>query len=343
MRTTIKDIADELNISVATVSNVFNGKGRVGEETAEKVHEVAKRLNYSRNELASRLVSQRSMTIGVFVFDTGIIVDADVHVAYRAIRTYLDQLRKKNFDLLLFSVDDMNDKQDILEVCMGRLVEGVIVLWPMKENKIKNLLHSPLPTIVVERNYRGNFTASIHFDNNKGISLALEHLLSLGHREIGFVKEIDATHVAMERYNAFATQMKQKKLFHKDFIYESHFTLEDGWNVGKRILQNKHLPTAIICSADLIAIGMIRSFEEQGVRVPEDISILGYDGLKLGQFMHKRLTSIKQDFKKMAIKTIEMLFSMVDEKTEVKNEIIPVELIIGETTASVNSCAKGSG
>lgn len=341
MSATIKDIADELGISMATVSNVLNRKGRVGDQTIQKVHEVARKLNYNRNELASRLASKRSMTIGVFIFDSYSTFDSEVHVAYRAIRVYLNQLRKKKFDLLLFSMDNFNDEHDILDICTGRLVEGVVVLWPENEKIIRKLLHSPLPTVIVERHYHGKYTASVHFDNNRGVTLALEHLLCLGHRDIGFVKEIDYSDVAMERYRAFVEQMKQKKqILHKDFIYEAHFTLQDGWNVGNRIakdiVEDKRHPSAIITSADLLAIGMIRAFEEHGLRVPEDISIIGYDGFMLGQFMHKKLTSVRQDFSKMAMRTIEMLFIMIEEGKEVENEIISTELIVGETTTALS-------
>lgn len=332
MRVTIKDLAKELGISAAAVSKALNDKPDISPEIKEKVKKRALELGYQRNETAARLVSKKSNTIGVFIFARDKI-KMEENSAFKFIEVYLDEVKNRGYDVLLFSVDDDNiSDKSILHLCMERNVEGVIVIGAQQSQRtIQEIINYPIPTIFVEAKISGEMTTYISFNNEQGIEKAMGYLHQMGHKKIAFIRGDLRTDVTRERFLTYVRKITEMCEYRDDYIFQGNFSLESGYTVAQKIAALKDRPTAIMASGDLMAIGLIRGLKSLNISVPEDISIVGYDGFEVGKYLETALTTVKQDFLEMAKETVVMLFNMINKKANIKPVVLDVKLDIRES------------
>lgn len=328
MRITIKDIARELNISVAAVSKALNDKPDISDDVKEKVKKAAIDMNYQKNEMAARFASKKSNTIGVFLFARDKI-KMEESSAFKFIEVYLDEVKSKGYDVLLFSVDDTDiaDKS-ILDLCLERNVEGVIIIGSQQSQRtIQEIIRYPIPTVFVEAKIIGEMTTYIAFNDELGIEFALNYLIENGHKKIAFIRGDLRTDVTRARFLTYVRKISEVSEYRDDYVFQGDFSLESGFAVASKIQALEDRPTAIISSGDLMAVGLIRGLKVNGISVPKDISVVGYDGLEIGKYLETPLTTIKQDFFKMAKHTVSMLFDMINSKELIKPVILEVELV----------------
>lgn len=337
MRITIKDIAKALGLSAAAVSKALNDKDDISLEIKEKVKEKAKEMNYQKNETAARLVSNKSFTIGVFLFARDKI-KMEESSAFKFIEVYLNKVKSLGYDVLLFSIDDDNDiNNSILKLCLERNVEGVIIIGAnQNQNSIKEIIDYPIPTVFVEAKITGNMTANISFNDENGIEKSITYLVQNGHKKIAFIRGDLRTDVSRTRFLTYVNLISQIFEYKDKLVFQGDFSLESGFEVAKKIFELEDKPTAIVSSGDLMAIGLIKGLQEQGIKVPEDISVIGYDGFEIGKYMNPPLTTIKQDFLRMANRTVELLFEMIENKKIVDSERLEVELIKRESVKDIS-------
>lgn len=332
MRVTIKDIAKELGLSAAAVSKALNDKEDISQEIKAKVKEKAKEMNYQKNETAARLVSKKSNTIGVFVFARDKI-KMEESSAFKYIEVYLNRVKNLGYDVLLFSIDDDdNINNSVLKLCLERNVEGVIIIGANKNQKcIQDVIDYSIPTVFVEANITGNLTTNISFNDVSGIEKSIAYLENKGHKRIAFIRGDLRTDLSRTRFLTYVNLISQFSEYNDNFVFQGDFSLESGYEVAQKVIELKEKPTAIVSSGDLMAIGLMRGLKEKGIKIPEDISIIGYDGFEIGRYIGVPLTTIKQDFLKMANETVDMLFEMIENKIVLEPRILEVELIIGES------------
>ncbi len=332
MRVTIKDIAKELGLSAAAVSKALNDKEDISQEIKTKVKEKAKEMNYQKNETAARLVSKKSNTIGVFVFARDKI-KMEESSAFKYIEVYLNRVKNLGYDVLLFSIDDDdNINNSVLKLCLERNVEGVIIIGANKNQKcIQDVIDYSIPTVFVEANITGNLTTNISFNDVSGIEKSIAYLENKGHKRIAFIRGDLRTDLSRTRFLTYVNLISQFSEYNDNFVFQGDFSLESGYEVAQKVIELKEKPTAIVSSGDLMAIGLMRGLKEKGIKIPEDISIIGYDGFEIGRYIGVPLTTIKQDFLKMANETVDMLFEMIENKIVLEPRILEVELIIGES------------
>ena len=332
MRVTIKDIAKELGLSAAAVSKALNDKEDISQEIKAKVKEKAKEMNYQKNETAARLVSKKSNTIGVFVFARDKI-KMEESIAFKYIEVYLNRVKNLGYDVLLFSIDDDdNINNSVLKLCLERNVEGVIIIGANKNQKcIQDVIDYSIPTVFVEANITGNLTTNISFNDVSGIEKSIAYLENKGHKRIAFIRGDLRTDLSRTRFLTYVNLISQFSEYNDNFVFQGDFSLESGYEVAQKVIELKEKPTAIVSSGDLMAIGLMRGLKEKGIKIPEDISIIGYDGFEIGRYIGVPLTTIKQDFLKMANETVDMLFEMIENKIVLEPRILEVELIIGES------------
>lgn len=337
MRVTIKDLAKELGISAAAVSKALNDKPDISAEIKDKVKSTANRLGYQRNETAARLVSKKSNTIGVFIFARDKI-KLEENSAFKFVEVYLDDVKSRGYDVLLFSVDDddMSDKT-ILHLCLERNVEGVIIIGAQQNQRtIQEIINYNIPTIFVEAKISGQLTTYISFNDEQGIEKAMDYLFLKGHKKIAFIRGDLRTDVTRERFLTYMRKISEVTLYREDYVFQGNFSLESGYSVASKIASLEDRPTAIMASGDLMAIGLIKGLKTHGIKVPEDISIIGYDGFEVGKYLETAITTINQNFLLMAHRTVEMLFTMIDTKSNVKEEIMDVSLSERESVKSLS-------
>ncbi len=337
MAVTIKDIAKKANISVSTVSKALNDRKDVSDNMKDQIKALAKEMGYKKNIMASRLVNMKSNTIGVFVFSRNKLKRESETTDFKYIKTLLDETKKKGYDLILFSVDkDDKTSKSYIDLCTERQVEGAIFIgFQSGDVGLNEIIESDLPIVMIERFSKGTNVSSITFDNFYGVTTALNYLQSLNHNKIAFIKG-RSTPISRGRFAIYEEYMKSKSLFSEDLVYQGDYTLESGYKVGLELIEKDKLPTAILSSSDLMAIGVIRAFDDNDIRVPEDVSIIGYDDFEISKYVTPRLTTIAQDFYSVAIKSIEVLLDMINSDGEAGEIIIKPKLILRESCKDIS-------
>ncbi|MBZ4683233.1 MAG: hypothetical protein PWR08_1491 [Thermoanaerobacterium sp.] len=329
----IKELAKIAGVAQSTISRALNDKDGISIETKERIRKLAQEYGYKPNITAKRLVTKKSNTIGVFILAREKI-DLEESTAFKYVEIILNEIKKKDYDLVLFSVDEDKPGVSYLRMCEERAVDGAIFIgFGEVDEHLEEIKNFEIPVVFIERNIKSKLSSIITTDNRKAMKIGIEYLIRIGHKEIGFLKGTKNSEVAKLRELYFKEIMKEKELLKEEYIFDSDFSIESGYNVAAKLLELDKMPTAIFTSSDLSAIGLIRGLKDCQIDVPNDISILGFDGFKISNFTIPRLTTIEQDFYSLGINAINILFDMIENKIVSKEIIkIPPKLIIREST-----------
>lgn len=332
MSITIKDIAKEMGISVSTVSKALNDRSDISLKVKEKVRSTSKKMGYKKNILASRLVNMKSNTLGVFIFSRSKIKNTESS-AFKYLNVMLDETKKQGYDIVLFSSDTrLKSTKSYVDLCTERQVEGAVFIgFEIGDPHLQELMESDLPVVLIEKITSGNRISCITTDNKKGIRLGLQYLFELGHERIAYVKGHDKAEVSHIRFETYKKLMEEKGFFNENLIFEGDFSLDSGYKVGLEIAGLDQLPTAVFAANDLMAIGLIRALHEQGISVPDDISVMGFDNFEISKFVRPPLTSISQDFTEIAVRAINLLLDMINNETKPRDVFLDPELIVRES------------
>lgn len=340
MRVTIVDVAKQAGVSKSTVSNVLNGHfQRVSGETRERVYAAIRDLNYRPNQVARSLVRRRSDVIGVLVAN----INRDPYPA--AVRGIDDTLSELGWNILLSSHDYQPEREGVLlRVLADRQVDGLIVVSqsgrPISDHAIQ-LAMKGLPVVYVNPLSTGTGPVSaIRIDNHSGAYASTKHLIALGHRDIAclraYVTGPFATRSAIERYEGYQRALYESGIaLNPSRVYEGSYAKDGGWqsgyNVGKRLLEQERLPSAIVCANDFLAHGAMTALQEAGVRIPSDIAIIGHDDTALGRYSSPRLTTVEQPMYQAGVTAANILRAALDGDDEVKTVTLPCQLVVQQS------------
>ncbi|MEJ6951113.1 LacI family DNA-binding transcriptional regulator [Natronospora cellulosivora (SeqCode)] len=334
---TIKDIAKIAGVSITTVSKVINNYPDIGDETRKKVLDIMKEANYKPNAIARSLSTNKSNSIGVFVHynqSRGLH-----HVFFHEILFALEtKLGKKGYDFIYFSDLKWKRTCNYLAKCKNRHVDGAIVMGVSVDDSLDELLETDIPVVFLDLDITGKNATYISSNNIGGARIATRYLYQLGHRDIAMITGIMHTCPAEDRYLGFEKEMNDLNLdINEKWILNTFFNEEGGYKSMEKILDMNDKPTAIFCQSDMIAIGAIKAIQNAGYSVPEDFSIIGFDGLEIGSYMTPALTTIKQDTYTMGDKAADLLLTMINKpEKKVSHVKLPVELIERESCIAIN-------
>jgi LacI family transcriptional regulator len=319
-KSTIYDIAKAANTSVATVSRVLsNTDYPVKTELRERVLKEAKRLKYIPNLIGRQLKSKISNDIGVIIpnitnpFYSQLILGVE-HIA-----------RKNGYNVMLCNSqrNPLNEKS-FIESLIQKQVQGIIISSLEKNNNILELLKMSSFKIVVMDQDVDIDCSKIIFNFKRGGFLAAKHLVDLGHKEIAFVSAPLSIHSRVEVYEGFIKYFKSSGLeMNENYVFISEeekefsdeiYEFENGKALAKKILSNDTLPTSVFCINDMTAIGVIQELKRNKIRIPEDISVVGFDNIPLSQITIPPLTTIDQSTYKMGVTAAEVLLNKIEEK-----------------------------
>lgn len=333
MAATIKDIARRLNISTSTVSYALNGGPRsVPDEVKQRVLEMARELDYRPNRVARSLVTRRANAIGVVPPSTeqNVFLSPFVRNAWNAIVNEAEVLEQ---DLLLFTGHNRNlPDQTGNELLDGR-IDGVVFIAPRPD--------TPAMHFLAQRNFpftsiaSGEAVPGVRFncDNAGGVRMAIEHLRSLGHRRIAHVTGSLTSLDGQQRLDAFSTTLAAMGLgIPEGYIQQANFTIEAGYAAGLAFLKLEIRPTAVFAGNDEEAYGLCQAFREAGVRVPEDISVVGFDDADLSYAFNPPMTTIRQPVIDMASSALRATVDLANG-IAVSSAEFPTELVIRGSTA----------
>lgn len=332
--TTIYDIAKRTGYSPTTVSKAFNNYSDVREKTRQEIFRAAREMGYLPNAHARTLTTKKSWTIGVlFVENTGIGIR---HPFFSAVIESFKKIAVAKGYALMFISKDVGGKQSgYLENCRIHGVDGVIVVLSDYEDPyFQELLESDIPTVILD--FETSESHTVCSDNITGAQLAVQYLASLGHRKIAHISGGVNTLPGKMRELGYMTAMKEQGLEVPESyrVNGAFYSRESGYDAMVELLKLPERPTAVFASGDLLALGAIMAAKDNGLSVPMDISVMGYDDIDLAEYVTPALTTIRQDTELLGRRAADILFASIEEGQVDKEAILlPVEMVERESCA----------
>ena len=331
-KVTIRDLAEAAGVSVTTVSQILNGKGeRFSIDTRTRVHQLQEEMGYVPDFNARNLIMRSAQTIGVIVPNLG---NPFFSMFIKGVQA---TSRDRHFIPLIFGANYDEDLEGYyLQELIKRAVDGLIIASSSITVKdIDNILKkNGIPYLLIDQN-GGPSLDSVRINDQRGGKLAAEHLLSLGHRKIAVIMPADPTDNLVVRLEGFKHHLSQVgvTLPEEAFII-SPMTKLGGYQATDAVIQQA--PTAVFAVNDEMALGLIRGLHEQGIRVPEDISVLGYDDIDLDDYVVPKLSTVHQPVVTMGEQATTLLINRIQKRQLAPQTVeLPVELRQRESTAAV--------
>ena len=334
MSVTLKDIAEELNVSINTVSRALRDMPDIGCETTSLVKETAIRLGYRKNLAASCLKTTKSMMLGIVVPD---ICKPVFSYMYKGIELACNET---NYTLMLGNSNGHPEKErEILRNMLDHGVDGIFLVPGMKDGQVVELLkNAEIPYILLQRRYADAETNIVQSSDYEGGRLAAEHLYGLGHRSFLYISAPMYISSAKERYEGFATYLKQQGMSDSAIeVLEYDSTRNGGYQAAKAWLgcKNGSSATAIFCFSDYMAYGVYAAITEAGLKVPEDLSVIGYDNNEYSEMIYPPLTTVDMLPFEIGLRSAEKMLVLLDNKEEADESsetILSPKLILREST-----------
>lgn len=331
MTSSISDVAARAGVSVATVSRALRGLPNVAEATRKRVLQAAAELDYVVNPNASRLAAGHNHAVGV------VMPSADGWYFHHVLAGVQDVLSRQGFDMLLYTLPTPEAREQFLtRLPFRKRVDGLVLIdIPLTDPEQRML--AGLDTTLVSVGEGGSHFPLIKIDNRRGARLATDYLLDLGHRRVGLISgPLDDPmrfRVANDRWAGWADALTARGLtVEPTWMVQGEFTMEDGVAGMTSLLQQAPGLTAVFCMSDEMAIGAMRVLDEQRIRVPQDLSLVGFDGHDIDEYLG--LTSVAQPMAGLGTAAAEALIASINGSTPLGfPKILPVSLIVRSTTA----------
>ena len=335
----LKDISKACGVSIATVSKALNDHSDISKETKERVREIADKLGYHPNAAAQALKTNRSNNIGVLFVDeanSGLTHDYFSHV--------LDSFKKKaeqeGFDITFINGDrSKTNKMSYLSHAIYRGFDGVVIACvEFSDPEVDELIKSNIPVVTIDHTFYNRI--AIVSDNIKGIRDLVTYIYEQGHRKIAYVHGLENTAVTQSRLTSFYNTLQDLGVPVRDeyMVASPYRNTEKAFEATTRLLELPDPPTCIMYSDDFAAFGGINAIRQKGLRIPEDISVAGYDGIELARRISPLMTTIVQDTDKIGRVAASKLIDLINNPKGTLIEQIVVEgtLEKGESVANIN-------
>lgn len=293
-KVSIYDIAKYLKVSPATVSYAMNGVKKVSEETREKVMDAIDKLGYVPDHNARYLTTGESHLIGLFLPLNDASIAFLQNPFYVEFIGGLEQgISNNDYDIV---IGCQKNQSNFKYWAKSRGLDGVVMLGKYPKNVYDDIkeLHIPVVLTDVYEDYANEFH-NVRIDDEYGMYLATNYLIENGHRKIGFVGSVHSSLVDKKRYDGYLKAMSENQLsIQEDYVYSSFATFDDGNHIADEIIHRKNV-SAIVCAADIIGIGIIKRYIELGKKIPDELSIIGFDDIQDAKYIYPGLTTIRQD------------------------------------------------
>ena len=327
----IKDVAKEAGVSTATVSHVINETKFVTDETRTKVWKAIEKLNYYPNAYARSLASGRSNLIGLLISD---ITNPFFPELVKSIETAAFE---RGYNVILFNTNyDVERAANYVRRLIELKVAGVALMTAeLEPSLITELKNKRVHAVFNDLGEVGAYSSKILLDYSSGIEEAVRHLVSLGHERIAHIAGSSRISSGRIRRDAFVASMK-KFLPESDnsLIFEGNFRFESGRMAAVEILQSQILPTAVVAANDMMALGAMAEFKAAGLKIPHDISIVGFDDIAFASLSEPPLTTVCSPRTEIGRRAVEALMTTIEKPDSHGVEIkIPTYLITRESTA----------
>ena len=327
---TIKEIALEAGVSTATVSRVLNTPERVTQKRRDAVLRVVERHDYVTHGMAGALAGARTKTIGL-------IIPTITNSIYAASTQAIQRVMQRETYGVLLGVSDFSPDEErrMIRRLVEQRVDGLILTGGGRDSSIYRLIdRHRIPYVVTWRLDAHAKCPCVSFDNYAAARLAMNHLIELGHHQIGLIcGRTELNDRALERRKAYEDTLFERGIaLNSSLMFERDFEFIEGKTAMRRMLDGPIRPTAVFAANDIQAIGAISECRDAGLSVPKDISVIGFDDLPVGEFISPKLTTIRVPAQRMGHVAANYLMEMIRGHSTPASEVLPVELVLRETT-----------
>lgn len=324
----IKDIAAKCGVSIATVSKALNGQTDISEVTRRRVKAAAAELGYLPNAQAKALKNNKTGIIGVLMKDNSGRGLGHTYFA-AVIESFREKISEAGYDVMVFG-SQSNETMTYYQHCKYRNVEGVMIACAdYYDRDIVSLMHSGIPAVTID--YFSKRDYSVYSDSRQGIRDIVEYVYSLGHRKIACVYG-DTSQVTTVRLDTFVQTMKQLGLgVEEDYVRQGRYgDVESAQAIAEQMLDLYDPPTCIIMPDDITAYGVFLAAQKRNLKVPDDISVVGYDGLEFGQLIKPNLVTVRQNAAEVGRMAGELLIKRIKgiSISEMQRQIVVETLLI---------------
>lgn len=319
-------MAREAGVSISTVSNALNGVDVLHPFTKKHILEVAEKLHYVPNLNGRNLKSQATKVIGLFITSLtgsyhGMLADS----IYHSCQSY-------GYELNIFISDKIDN---VMVNLLGHRVDGAIIMNKyVKEKDVKLLSENDIPVVFIDRKKQGKCSSSVVFDPYHEGVLAGKYLLESGNITFAYVCGVEKNFDNIERLRGFQDILKQSGIFlAEDYILQGGFDRNASYHsMSKFVESGKPLPEAIFASNDLSAIGTIEALLDKGIKVPEQVSVIGCDDIEIAQYIRPAVTTIRTSFEEQGSKAVDYLMKLIKNDGTGKIEVLQGRVIVREST-----------
>jgi LacI family transcriptional regulator len=326
---TIIDVAREAGVSYTTVSRVINNKGSVKPETRERVLMAMTRLGYVVDQRARSLAGGRSQVIGLLVHDVGTSYIGEI------IRGIDAELAPAQYDLMLYTTHRRKTKESAYVVTLTRgLADGLLLVLPRNPGDyLSTLRQYRFPHVLIDHRGVDEETPAVAAANLQGAYNATKYLIELGHRRIGFITGAMDQICAQDRLAGYKTALADHGItFDPELVYKGDFFQPLGYAGASALLELPPPPTAIFASNDVSAFGVMEAIREHNLRIPQDVSVMGFDDIPQAAHVHPPLTTVRQPLEKMGRVATGMLLEYIkDPQRPIERVELPTELVIRQS------------
>jgi len=327
---TIKEVAKEAGVSVSTVSHVINNTRFVSDDLKTRVLTSMEELGYQPNHIARSLRKKETDTIGLIISDITNPFFSEIAWSIEYL-TYMEQ-----YSLILCCTNGRVEKETFyINQLSERRVDGIILISPkISTDYLKILEDRDIPVVLVDNESPGNRMDVIMADNFQGGRLAAEHLTKLGHEKIACISGPFVDNPSYERVKGFLAVLKEKGLpMHEEYMRKGNFDVYSGVDRGKELVEMEDPPTAIFACNDMMAMGAIQAVVKHGLRVPDDISVVGFDDISMAEYFVPALTTIRQPMHEIGSEALKAMMESINIPDKSHRKItLDVHLIERDST-----------
>jgi len=326
---TLKMVAEKAGVSVNTASRAINNKPDINEETKKRILKVAQELGYVRNATAVALRTRRTRTIGVVIADNRNPFYAEV------LNGVEEAAREKNYHIILANTQrDYRKEEEAINLLLAKRVDGLLITPVQdRDDDIKNLIDANIPFVVVGRDFENIEVDAVYNDEVKGGFLATDYLIKKGHKRIALIDGFLYKSPAKGRLEGYKKALNKYKIpLDESLISVGDINIEDGYERTKQMLEKNLDFTAIFAYNDMMAFGVMQAIKKKGLRIPEDIGLVGYDDIPFSSLISPALTTIRLKKQELGIESVKLLLSHINgNRKKAKKIILDLDIIARKT------------
>ncbi len=327
---TMRDVAEHAGVSIQTVSYVVNRTGSISDETRDRVQRSIEALNYRRDPIARSMRTRKTRMIAL------IILDITNPVLSLIASTIESAAYAQDYHVLLYNTAHNPARELVyLNEIGSRRADGVIIVNTINRENMAQLTAEGVPTVLIDSPILSSPVPVVSVDNSAGAYAATQHLIDLGHRRIAHIAGSRDLGIARQREQAYSQAIKDGDLPYHRVVYAHNIQwgYESGYSAMRELLAKDQPPTAVFAASDALAIGAYRALAEAGLRVPDDMSVVGFDNIEASAYTTPPLTTVHQPFSELGQEAFSLLLNMLDGSNfSQSNILLPANIVYRGST-----------